>query len=59
VATDDGNNHAEFPIMSSLSRCEANSGRVSLYNSQLRHKPSVEVLRNGEEGIREEGPESN
>jgi hypothetical protein len=38
--------------MSSLSRCEANSGgRVSLYNSRLRHKPSIEVLRNGEEGI--------
>jgi hypothetical protein len=45
--------------MSSLSCCEAKSGRVSLYNSQLRHKPAIEVLRNGEEGIREEGPESN
>jgi hypothetical protein len=37
--------------MRSLSHCEENSGRVSLYNSQLRHKPSIEVLRNGEEGI--------
>jgi hypothetical protein len=37
--------------MSSLSRCDANRGRVSLYNSQLRHKPSIEVLRNGEEGL--------
>ena len=37
--------------MTSLNPCEANSGRVSLYNSQLRHKPSIEVLRNAEEGI--------
>jgi hypothetical protein len=37
--------------MSRLSRCEENRGRVSLYNSQLRHEPSIEVLRNGEEGI--------
>jgi hypothetical protein len=35
-------------IISGLSRCDEN--KVYLYNSQLRHKPSIEVLQNGEEG---------
>jgi len=33
-------------------------GGAPLYNSQLRHKLPVEVLRNGEEGIREKDTQS-
>jgi hypothetical protein len=36
----------------------SDSGSAPLYNFQLRHELPVEVLRNGEEGTREEGPQS-